>query len=51
MKENKYIYSDDVTINKAIEQIRNGMLADEVQAKFGLSGEDMDLIDFVISEF
>ncbi|NYV68795.1 hypothetical protein HYI36_26365 [Bacillus sp. Gen3] len=50
-KVQKYEYSDDKTLDRAIEQVKNGSTYDEVRSKFNLSDDDMDLIDFVINEF
>ncbi|MED4850984.1 hypothetical protein P9386_03850 [Caldifermentibacillus hisashii] len=47
----QYCYSDDETLMKAIELIKNGRTEEEVQEKFNLSDDDMSLIDFVINEF
>lgn len=47
----EFEYSDDETLYKAIELIKNGRQKDEVQRDLNLSDDDMDLIDYVISEF
>lgn len=47
----QYDYSNDETLKKAIELIKNGRTEEEVREKFNLSGEDMSLIDLVINEF
>ncbi|WP_164525477.1 hypothetical protein [Siminovitchia acidinfaciens] len=48
---NEYEYSNDKTIQKAIESIKNGRTEEEVQKEFNLTNDDMDLIDFVVNEF
>ncbi|MEK4668996.1 hypothetical protein [Niallia sp. FSL R7-0271] len=47
----EYDYSDDETLEKAIELIRKGYTQAELRGKFNLSDDDMALIDFVINEF
>ena len=47
----EFEYSDDETLYKAIELIKNGRQEDEVKRDLNLSDDDMDLIDYVISEF
>jgi len=47
----EFEYSDDETLKKAIELIKNGGTEEDVQEKFDLSDDDMDLIDFVNNEF
>ncbi len=52
MKEKQYTYSDDETIQKAIDLIKKNICTEEeTQKKFNLSEDDMDLIDFVINEY
>ncbi|MBP2257896.1 hypothetical protein [Virgibacillus alimentarius] len=50
-KEEKYEYSDDEILEEAIELVKKGSTYEEVQRKFNLSGDDINLIDFVINEF
>ena len=49
LEEDKY--SDNGILKQAIQEIKNGRTEEEVQKKFELSNEDMDIIDFVINEF
>ena len=51
MRNLKYDYSDDQTLGKAVELIKEGCSVEEVQQKFNLLDDDMDLIDFVVNEF
>ncbi|WP_158634067.1 hypothetical protein [Radiobacillus deserti] len=44
-------YSDDTILHKAIELVKIGKTYGEVQNKFNLSDNDINLIDFVINEF
>lgn len=46
----EYEYSDDETLYKAIDLIKQGRREEEVQQELSLSDEDMDLIDYVINE-
>lgn len=47
----EFEYSDDDTLYKAIAIIKNGRHEEEVKRELKLSDDDMDLIDYVISEF
>jgi hypothetical protein len=47
----KYKFSEDETLDKAIEQIKKGSTYEEVRTKLNLTDDDIDLIDFVINEF
>jgi hypothetical protein len=51
MNETKQIdFSDDETINKAIEFVKVGLTFEEVQIKFNLTDNDIYLIDLVLNE-
>ncbi len=44
-------FSDDETIIKAIKEIEKGLTEKEVQKKFNLSEDDLELIEFVMNDF
>lgn len=44
-------FSDDETIIKAIKEIEKGLTEKEVQEKFNLSKDDLELIEFVMNDF
>ncbi|WP_421379636.1 hypothetical protein ACOJQI_15930 [Bacillus salacetis] len=50
-KKYHYNFSEDLILNKAIEQIKRGRTYEEVKEEFNLSVDDIELIDFVINEF
>lgn len=43
--------TDDETLQRAIDSIRNGCTELEVQKTFHLSDDNMELIDFIRNEF
>lgn len=51
MTVNERNYSEEELLEKAIELVRKGMSFEEVQNKLNLSDDDIELMDFVLSEF
>ncbi|WP_191126288.1 Panacea domain-containing protein [Cerasibacillus terrae] len=50
-KIRKCKFSEDNILDMAIESVQKGSTYEDVQSKFNLSDDDIELIDFVINEF
>ncbi|WP_421385546.1 hypothetical protein ACOJQI_22845 (plasmid) [Bacillus salacetis] len=47
----EFEYSDEEVLKKAATDIRNGSTYEEIQKKFNLTDDDLELIEFVVEEF